>query len=80
MHDVFLFPAASSTVVARPFKGLCMGGFRVVSPRNFSDFPGRSQLFPNRCADWRLVDGIYPGASFVTVYPDVKHGVFSFQV
>ena len=27
-----------------------------------------------------LVDGIYLGVSFMTVYPDVKHGVFSFQV
>ncbi len=51
MHDVFLFPAASSAVDAHPFKGLCMGDLRVVSPRNFSDFPGHSQLLLIRYAD-----------------------------
>ena len=57
-----------------------MGNFRVILPRNFSDFPGYSQLFLIRNTDEYLVDGIYLSVSFVIVYPDVKHGVFSFQV
>ena len=51
MHDAFLSPAASSAVDARPFQGLCMGDLRVVPPRNFSDFPGHSQLLLIRYAD-----------------------------
>ena len=35
-------PAASSAVDARPFQRLCMGDLWVVSPGNFSDFPGHS--------------------------------------
>ena len=57
-----------------------MGDLQVILPRNFSDFPGHSQLFLIRYTDGRLVNGIYLGVSFVLVYPDVKHGVFSFQV
>ncbi len=49
---------ALSAVDARPFQRLCMGDLRVISPRNFSDFPSHFQLFLIRCADERLVDGI----------------------
>ncbi len=35
---------ACAAVDARPFKGLCMGGFRAIPPRNFSDFPGYSGM------------------------------------
>ncbi len=44
-----------------------MGGFRVVSPRNFSDFPGHSQLFLIRYADEYLVEAMEGMGKPVTI-------------